>query len=578
MKKNYKILINPKQPSQAQIAKHMDFDALLEQLDTNKDKSGMGRIRKLYYYGGAIAASISLLVVFWLSNQQNGTQTALQYFAERPYVNPPIKNVNPQFASYKVAVNQGGIYEYESGSRLVVPAAAFIDDRGKLIEGEVEIHYREMHDYIDFFLSGIPMTYDSANVRYTLESAGMIEIYAEKEGKRVNMAPGKHIDISLISQIDVPNINIPPSFNIYKLDTSARKWVYQDIDQLAIIDDVLPTLESTHPAYAVLNTYKTQLNLLDNQKIKDTEALNSRFPQPIAPIRPQRAEGNLPTFGLSFEGFSILLDEQSISAEERQTLRSQIENIIWEVSAKNTNFDTRALQVEWEGARLRKLQAWEYEITYFSGSQEVAIIINRVLTGDLFNQAIAQYEQDLEIYNAALTVYNQNVSQEKVNIESQYLAAKDKLKEDFLQALATTQTGETKSLAQDLNKRRVSNQFRATGFGIWNCDRPVPPLEQVVRAKFVDQNGKVLRNLPGYLVDKTRNTIERFLATKNIPIAYNTLSDNMLWLITEDQKIALIKPAQFKAIPSGAKRHTFQVEILEETAKEEKDIRRMLEF
>jgi len=577
MKKNYKIVINPQMPSEEQVARHMDFDALLEQLDTSQSESKKGRIRPLYYYASAAAAAVVLLVVFLVSQPENHSLQSAQYFAERPYVLPPIQDIEPVFSKYKVAVNQGGVYEYESGSRLVVPAAAFMDDRGKLIEGEVEIHYREMHDYVDFFLSGIPMVYDSANVRYTLESAGMIEIYAEKNGKRVNMAPGKHIDVSLVSQIDVPNINVPPSYNIYQLDTAARAWVYQDIDQLNIIDDVLPQVDEAHPAYSVFDSYKQEIAQLEAQRKLENEALNSRFPQPLIPVRPQKATNTQPTFSIDPEDFSILLDEASIVGKERQLLSTQIDNVIWEVSPKNVDFDTRSLQVEWEGARLKKLQAWEYEITYFSGDTEVPMIINRVLTGDLFSQAMAQYEEEMKQYQLALSEYEAAVKQERLSLAEKYQSQKAALKEAFLAEVAAANLNDD-DLAQSLSKRKIRNQFRATGFGIWNCDRPVAPLEQTVKAKFVDPNGQLLRDVPGYLVDKTRNTVVRFLATRNTPIAYNTLSDNMLWLVTEDQKIALVRPDQFKAIPEGASKHIFELEVLEANTKEEQEIRRMLKF
>lgn len=577
MKKNYKIVINPQMPSEEQVARHMDFDALLEQLDTSQSESKKGRIRPLYYYASAAAAAVVLLVVFLVSQPENHSLQSAQYFAERPYVLPPIQDIEPVFSKYKVAVNQGGVYEYESGSRLVVPAAAFMDDRGKLIEGEVEIHYREMHDYVDFFLSGIPMVYDSANVRYTLESAGMIEIYAEKNGKRVNMAPGKHIDVSLVSQIDVPNINVPPSYNIYQLDTAARAWVYQDIDQLNIIDDVLPQVDEAHPAYSVFDSYKQEIAQLEAQRKLENEALNSRFPQPLIPVRPQKATNTQPTFSIDPEDFSILLDEASIVGKERQLLSTQIDNVIWEVSPKNVDFDTRSLQVEWEGARLKKLQAWEYEITYFSGDTEVPMIINRVLTGDLFSQAMAQYEEEMKQYQLALSEYEAAVKQERLSLAEKYQSQKAALKEAFLAEVAAANLNDD-DLAQSLSKRKIRNQFRATGFGIWNCDRPVAPLEQTVKAKFVDPNGQLLRDVPGYLVDKTRNTVVRFLATRNTPIAYNTLSDNMLWLVTEDQKIALVRPDQFKAIPEGASKHIFELEVLEANSKEEQEIRRMLKF
>ena len=556
----------------------MDFDALLDKLEADKGQQGSGRIRQLYYYGSAAAAAIALLLILWGINPADYQQQEQAYFAEKPYVMPPLADVEPTFTSYKVDVNQGGIYEYESGSRLVVPAAAFMDDRGQLITGEVEIRYREMHDYVDFFLSGIPMVYDSANVRYTLESAGMIEIYAEQDGKRVNMAPGKHIDVSLVSQIDVPDINVPPSYNIYQLDTAARKWVYQDIDRLEIIDDILPTIDPQHPAYSAIDTYKKELAALAAKKEKDEEALNSRFLQPIAPLKPQKASSGQPTFSLDPEGFVISLDEQSIPASERQELRTQIDNIIWEVSPKNIDFDTRSLQVEWEGVRLKKLQAWEYEVTYFSGDTEVAMIVNRVLTGERFSQAMAQYETDLAIYQEALANYENEVRREKARLRADFLEAKQSLRSQLDEALFSGQHNDEDEWAYTLQKRKIRNRFRATEFGIWNCDRPVAPLEQQVKAKFVDTNGKLLKGIPAYLVDKTRNTVVRFLATRNTPIAYNTLSDNMLWLVTEDQKIALVRPEQFKAIPEGASKHIFEAEVLEANTKEEQEIRRMLKF
>lgn len=45
----------------------------------------------------------------------------------------------------------------------------------------VKITYREFADPIDFFVSGIPMEYDSAGRKYNFESSGMCEINAYKD-------------------------------------------------------------------------------------------------------------------------------------------------------------------------------------------------------------------------------------------------------------------------------------------------------------------------------------------------------------------------------------------------------------
>ena len=184
MNQNYNIKLNSKQPSSDEIAKHMDFDGLLAQFeDAAPVNTRPARVRRLVYYSTAAAAAVVVGIVIALNLFiDNGvTLTEEAYFQQQAFVNPPISEEvkSAQFASYQVNANQGGIYEYESGSRLIVPAAAFADDRGNIIQGEVNIRYREYHDFVDFYLSGIPMTYDSAGVRYTFESAGMMEIYAE---------------------------------------------------------------------------------------------------------------------------------------------------------------------------------------------------------------------------------------------------------------------------------------------------------------------------------------------------------------------------------------------------------------
>jgi len=181
MKKDiYNFKINPPQPSSEQIAKHQDFDALLKQFqETEKvEPKRKSRVIWLRYATAAAAAVVLLFFVRGFFSGEKG-MTQEEYFASQPFVNPPLENIKPTFTSKKVSANQGGIYEYDNGSKLIVPAAAFVNQNGKIVEGDVNIKFREMHDYVDFFLSGIPMTYDSAGTKYILESAGMVEIYAE---------------------------------------------------------------------------------------------------------------------------------------------------------------------------------------------------------------------------------------------------------------------------------------------------------------------------------------------------------------------------------------------------------------
>ena len=179
MEKNYNFRFKLEEPSSEDIQQRMDFAALLQQYEAAPAPAlARGRVRRLVYLVSAAAAAVLLLVslFFWSQPKQF---TPEEYFAQQDYVHPPLPNLQPPYQKNTVAdAYKGGIIEYPSGSRLVVPASAFMNDRGKLIGGEVEVHYRELHDYIDFFVSGIPLAYDSVGLQRYLTSAGMVEIYA----------------------------------------------------------------------------------------------------------------------------------------------------------------------------------------------------------------------------------------------------------------------------------------------------------------------------------------------------------------------------------------------------------------
>src|SRR5690606_29139780 len=130
-------------------------------------------------------------------------------------VNPPFTEVKKEFKTVKIKSEKGGEFSGKNGSKYTVPANALTDETGKVVEGDVTIHYREMHDYVDFFVSGIPMTYDSAGKQYQFESAGMVEIFAEMEGKRLNISPENPIKVELVTELSRSRDTEVPKYNIY---------------------------------------------------------------------------------------------------------------------------------------------------------------------------------------------------------------------------------------------------------------------------------------------------------------------------------------------------------------------------
>ena len=214
MKKNiYNFKFNQSTPSSDDIKKHQDFDALIDQYDQGqsdgsaspKPKRKLGKLIKRGLVAAAAAVGLLILSIGFGKGKKNKNLAN-----NAPYVNPPMEETVPEeIVSAKVEdAHQGGRIIFKSGTVAVVPPRAFANRAGEVVGGEVEVKIKEYHDYVDFFLSGIPMEYDSAGVSYQLESAGMIEIYAEQDGRRLDIMPEKAIDIELKS-VSYTHLTLP---------------------------------------------------------------------------------------------------------------------------------------------------------------------------------------------------------------------------------------------------------------------------------------------------------------------------------------------------------------------------------
>ena len=588
MGNNYNFKFNPRLPSKEEIQRHKDFGALLQRFRGQQAGRRVRKLRRLRVLsiGSAVAAAVAAIAIVLggvFSAPDKPVLTAEQYFAQQEFVKPPLsKDIQPQFTNFRVDASQGGVYEYPSGSRLVVPAAAFADDRGKLIEGEVDIRYREMHDYVDFFLTGIPLTYDSAGVQYHLESAGMIEIYAEKDGKRVQLVPGKNIDVELVSEIIVSsfNLNFIPRYNIYQLDTFSREWLYQDIDKIQFVEDEI--LDKADPLFQYKQELLKQYDAIESRATEELQAIESSIPKPVEPLRPYRADPGRPTLELNFlDGSLNVEDTQNGEVQnELAKLQQMYKGVIWQISHSSPAFDERAFSVNWESVRIRPVNNRDYELTLIHPQNQLTLVVSPVLTGNDYEKALQRYEGEYRDFETARSEWEAKLKEQKetlqVRVERQKAEAlrayDNQLEEQRAKGL------EFGKATQYLVKRKVINRFKATGFGFWNCDRLIPPSEQRIQAAFRDQHGNFYRNHTAFLVDRTMNTIFRLYATDKTPLHFNTDSDNLLWIVTDEQKFAVLRPEDFEKVNAEKDTYTLQLKLIDKEILNEEDVRAILQF
>ena len=507
MKNNYHIRRNAEEPSPERIAAHQDFDALLAQ-HRAAAPGRSGTLRLLYVALSAAAA----VLVGWLVFRPAAVPYPVYeqvYFAEKPYVHPPLPALRPQFTAQRVVVSDGGVLEYPSGSRLVIPRAAFADDRGALVTGEVDVHFRELADYTDIFRSGIPMTYDSAGVRYTLLSAGMLEVFAEQDGRRVRLAPGKALDVALVSQITAPAAARPPHYNVYRLDTAARNWVYAAPTANTAFADA--PKENQAPAYPVARL------------LAEWQATH---PAPVAPVRPARGRAGEPVFELDL---AALLSDQS----DLSLLQNFPANTLWQMASGSTATPQDLGRRAWPDARIAQLDARTYRLTLIAPDETLPVRIQPVLQGAAFAAALEAFERAEADYLLA----KQGYDRERAAYERQLQA----------EARRRAQLANPEGHAHDHGptRRRVISRFQATELGIWNADRPVPPAPHTLTVSFQNAQGKTYLDRPVFLADKRRNTLHRFVATEATELRFDLHGRHQLWLLTEDNRIAVLPPFSF---------------------------------
>ena len=443
------------------------------------------------------------------------------------------------------------------------------------------VYYREMHDFVDFFSAGIPMQYDSTGQAYNLQSIGMIEIYAEQNGQPVKLLPNKSIDIELYSEVFVSGAEeaarLP--YQLYRLDTIIDNWRYQ----ANTTAELLPGTEVApeDPLFAEKQALMKDLQALEHRKQEAVATLESRIPQPVKPLRPQPAEGDFATLELDFLDGQLQIEdtENGRVKEELAQLQRMYENVIWKISPNSPAYDERAFGVEWEAARIRPLNQRDYELTLVHPQNELTLIVTPVLFGADYDRALDRYSQKLQDYQLAVE-----------NREAKLKAARDSLIEQAKakeQAVLAAYDERVEQLKSDgmytddgnryLVRRKVVSRFIVDKLGVWNCARPQQWLQQPLTYDFKDQNGNAYNNHTAYLVNYGSNTLQRFYTGGKSMPALQANRQQLLWLVTDDQRIAVLPTEELQTVNTDEAR-TLRLNLLDQRIETEADVRALLHF
>jgi len=592
-KDNYKINFNKQVPSSADIKKHQNFDGLMAEYEHSQSDAPSPRAdrkpRRIWRRLAVAAAAAVGLLVLAIGFGRGKKNKAMA--GNAPYVNPPMEStVAEEVLTSTVAANRGGRIVFKSGTVAVVPPRAFANRAGEVVAGEVEIKIKEYHDYIDFFLSGIPMQYDSLGTMYQLESAGMIEIYAEQDGERLDLMPEKSIDIELKSTVQVKPGSAVPNFNIYKLNEDKENWEYVTRDKMSFIGEE-PSRdhgEDSHEPLTIegLESNKQKaLRALDQTLVRELSAFENSIPLPVKPQRPEKANTNNPTFELKLDDRvvqnNISEEEASLqkSEAELRELQKKYDKFIWEVLPGQATWSSAIATTDWDDREIRANGNNQYTVTFIKGESRVDVNVKPVLVGKYYSAALEKFEQEFAAYTAVTTERQAKIDIKKAELEKIKAARAAVSEAEFDERIAEMKAaGLDRAASNEMIKREVLNSFNVTSFGIWNCDRPLPAYAAMLKGKFTDQFDSEYNGLTAFRADRSRNTVAKFTVGEGIQVQYNENSDNLMWFVTPENKIAVYRPQDFKKIKKKRGDFTFVMDLEEQTIDSEDDIRKILDF
>lgn len=553
--KNYKVNIDRTKPSSDEINAGKDFDKLLGMLPATATVSAGAAAKKSFWKSGwgitslaaaTVAVATGVVLLFNIggasdnsannngSNNNNGVDNVRQPSANSvqtpgAFIAPPLAGVDVPFDTYRVKSEKGGKLDPSSGSHIIIPAGAFVDNAGNTVKGDVEVRYRELRDPVDFFVSGIPMHYDSAGTRYHFESAGMVEIAAFKDGKVVYLKPDKKVEIQLASD------NSSTAFNLYKLDTNARNWSYLGKDKVTQEQNDNPLQLAEQKIAAKKQETDAVIKTLETERDNKIDAVVKSTVLPDKPLEPKKSDKTK-------NRFNVLFDTKEFPE------MSNFKDVVFEVDESQKPFDRGLYGIKWEDVQLLKGNKENtYIVSLKKGIRIEKIDVYPVLAGKNYDEAMKKFTSQMDSYNAVLTTRKQS---------------EEKLQQEYSKAISEQRAVYQKyqdAIRKEFQSQNVSSQtlrvFQVASFGVYNCDSPMNyPTGGVVNALFTDEQGKQLTcNSNVYLVEKGRDALFTYYKNPEATFRFNPGSTNLIWTVSNGQLYTLM-PDQFAGMPiSGEK-------------------------
>jgi hypothetical protein len=104
------------------------------------------------------------------------------------------------FVKKKFKAEEGLTLHLPTGTHIVIPSNALVDDNGNKVTGNVTARFREFHTPGEILHSGIPMQFGDDRTDY-FSSGGMMELRISQHGEDLKLADNQKVQVDLASAI-----------------------------------------------------------------------------------------------------------------------------------------------------------------------------------------------------------------------------------------------------------------------------------------------------------------------------------------------------------------------------------------
>jgi hypothetical protein len=492
-----------------EIEKYKNFQAVSEGYSKLPQKAPFKNSwMKFGIYSTSIILTSTLAWFFLFHKSEKNEQPQVKSF----FINPPMPQCNLPYKSFLYYNTSDTIINITPASKIEIKRNSLIDSTGNIVNGPIEIRYREFMGPAEIFLSGIPMVDDSAGVKNNFESAGMIEIYANSNGKPLFIVPGKNIKVSFQSS------KSSKDYNLYCLDTLKRKWIYKGKDNVAI--QKKPKLNNK--SVIMVDTIAENIDSLSIIRSSITEL---ELQKPLLPV-----QANPKKWHFTLDVLPIEFPELQVYAKS-----------VFEIDEQYKPINPKHPTITWDDILIEKSEKpMHYFVTFRKDTMSCKYLAVPVFNGK-------DYNRELQLYANKFSVYQNELSKRKKTEERL-------MQQSINNKIALLKNNNYETYNSWQTEQNVIRSFEVMNFGIWNCDKPLKYVNSRILNPILMVNDTIFVKT-AYLANVSANALITLYPGNEVK--YNKKSKNILWIVPNKNHVAVFKADDFKTIPANGPNYTF---------------------